>query len=63
MEWEKERNGIEFMTMTAIMTLVILTKVQSTLDLSLVAQGYFHIHAEEEQVENIVQQVLNLLSP
>lgn len=63
MEWEKERNGIEFMTMTAIMTLVILTKVQSTLDLSLVAQGYFHILVEEEQVENIVQQVLSLLSP
>lgn len=63
MEWEKERNGIESMTMTTIMTLVTLTKAQSILDLSWVAQGYIHIRVELEQAENIVLKVLDLLSP
>ena len=62
MEWEKERNGIESMTMTTTMTLAILAKVRSILDLFWVVQGYIHIHVELEQVGSKMQQVLYLFA-
>lgn len=48
MKWEKENNRIESMNMTTTMISAILEMVQSSLDLSLEAQGYVRIHDELE---------------
>lgn len=62
MKWEKENNRIESMNMTTTMISAILEMVQSSLDLSLEAQGYVRIHDELEvrTYKKIVHHVLHL---